>query len=340
MVIAIGGFLKRLGVDPTASNSALINTESSGRQSLAIQGSGSESDIYDPHSFPISDNVQAEYFDHYELAVLSANMYNDEFSPCGFRLKSLHEVDDQNPVRWAIVEEVKDNSRVYVVFKGTSSLVDGVVDANFMPDKHECGLQVAGGMLLALKQHVFKNLPTGVDVVLCGHSLGGAYAIITALELLWRGVNVLSVVTFGAPQVIKPDASLQIFERLTSVSSLYVNAWDIVPRLPSCQTWLDAMPSWAGASKAWFAVKTKGGIQDRVKEVLRHGKDYDVAGTLYFVKKGSAAMEKVAFSKCRGQHREKLEYVPHGIDKTFLFRAPLECHPISEYCEILASQRQ
>ena len=81
-------------------------------------------------------------------------------------------------------------------------------------------------------------------VVLCGHSLGGGYAILAALDMVHRELPIASVVTFGAPQVVVPDPANPTWQKLNAMAVLYVNAWDIVPRLPSCDAWLnDVLPS-------------------------------------------------------------------------------------------------
>jgi hypothetical protein len=83
-------------------------------------------------------------------------------------------------------------------------------------------------------------------LVLCGHSLGGGYALLTALELL--GTTAASpelefcmhpvVVTFGAPMVLFSKIDSPLWRSLATRATLLVNAWDFVPRLPSCETWI------------------------------------------------------------------------------------------------------
>ena len=86
-------------------------------------------------------------------------------------------------------------------------------------------------------------------MVVCGHSLGGAYATLFALELLKRGVAVRSVASFGGPQVVVPKPDNELWRSLNEVATVYVNEFDAIPRLPSCERWVfDAVPSIAHVS--------------------------------------------------------------------------------------------
>ena len=75
-------------------------------------------------------------------------------------------------------------------------------------------------------------------------------ALLVAAELIARGKKCEgqeqggwifispSVVTFGAPMVIVPDTANDVWRRLNTSASLFINTWDAVPRLPSSEAWL------------------------------------------------------------------------------------------------------
>ena len=78
-------------------------------------------------------------------------------------------------------------------------------------------------------------------LVICGHSLGAGYAVLSALHLFTStDLDVTAVIAHGCPQVIVPPASYDhpMWHRLHAVVKVYVNQWDVVPRLPSCGKWL------------------------------------------------------------------------------------------------------
>jgi pimeloyl-ACP methyl ester carboxylesterase len=80
--------------------------------------------------------------------------------------------------------------------------------------------------------HLAAHCPPGMPVVLGGHSLGGALALIGALELKRAGHDVAAVITFGAPQ-----AGNDVFSReyaaagLSERTVLFEAQGDSVPRL-------------------------------------------------------------------------------------------------------------
>jgi hypothetical protein len=80
--------------------------------------------------------------------------------------------------------------------------------------------------------HLEKHCLPGMPVVLSGHSLGGALALIGALELQRAGREIAAVITFGAPQ-----AGTKAFKReyeaagLAARTVLFEAQGDSVPRL-------------------------------------------------------------------------------------------------------------
>ena len=123
-------------------------------------------------------------------------------------------MEGKNPVQWAIALS-NDGNTAIVVFKGTDNPMDAVVGISAILDyKESLDLEVHSGMWGAL--HVKKNgvaeqimaelreVGGGREVVVCGHSLGGGYALLLALEMLQRNMKVSAVISHGGPQVIVP----------------------------------------------------------------------------------------------------------------------------------------
>jgi hypothetical protein len=76
------------------------------------------------------------------------------------------------------------------------------------------------------------SCPPGVPVVVSGHSLGGALALIGALELKRDGHNVAAVITFGAPQAGNDDFSREYAAAgLSERTILFEAQGDTVPRI-------------------------------------------------------------------------------------------------------------
>jgi hypothetical protein len=169
--------------------------------------------------------------------------------PEGLRMKQVHRTTKDSPLQWAIVTS---DDTVYVVFKGSDRPTDIlIVNSAIAPIHafHDKSIVVHGGAWNAL--HSYRDMVTdnikgilkaaiadkpSINVVLCGHSLGGAYAILCALELLHgdEGVKVDHVIGHGAPQVIEPNTANKVWNELNLITTIYINEYDVVPRLPSC----------------------------------------------------------------------------------------------------------
>ena len=160
-------------------------------------------------------------------------------------------------IQWAVVTS---DETVYVVFRGSHTPTDFmIVNAATTPIRTFDGKSnvVHGGAWNAL--HSVDDMATdeikvileaaittnpNIKVVLCGHSLGGAYAILCALELLHEddGVKVDHVIGHGPPQVIKPNTANKVWNELNRITTIYVNEYDVVPRLPSChEEWRETL---------------------------------------------------------------------------------------------------
>jgi len=242
---------------------------------------------------------------------------------------------------------------VIVAFKGSNSLLDMVIDAGGVPVyvRELDGLRVHGSMwaalhtsakstaeqvLEALLPFVQRRSREPIDFILTGHSAGGGYAMLVALELFARGraksfassgnggigaeepTDVCDwryqplVLTFGAPMVIIPDQNNAQWRDLNERAYLFIHAWDVVPRMPSAEKWLfQVMPSWQVAGLApWGNQKM---VERHLRPAFGHLENFDTCGTMVFldVEKPGNVMCVASLGSGRfGEHRQILDASP------------------------------
>lgn len=160
-----------------------------------------------------------------------------------------------SPTQWALLES---QEMFALVFRGTTCLEEFMVDVCALPTELDpSGIRVHCGMWRALRQgecDVVDDVRSRISetmelqpkpLLICGHSLGGGYALLAALHLMEEGHRdtgslreMIEVVTFGAPQVIVPDVASDLWLNLNSKTRNLINMWDPVPRLPTHWSWL------------------------------------------------------------------------------------------------------
>ncbi|HVI06998.1 MAG TPA: lipase family protein [Candidatus Binatia bacterium] len=138
----------------------------------------------------------------------------------------------------------KNSNVLFAVFRGTRSLEDWVADFIVKSYHHPWGL-VEDGFYRVYVQcgKLVRWLPafgekfSSKSIVVTGHSLGGALAILAASELseMVAGKIDLSVVTFGGPRVGNPQFAKAFNQRVPSTLRI-VNTEDLVPTLPPAST--------------------------------------------------------------------------------------------------------
>jgi len=151
------------------------------------------------------------------------------------------------------------NQTIYVVFRGSVNVRNWIVDFLFPKKsvfKNYTGVEVAEGFLDAyedlapkVKRDVHKlitdkNYCYNCQVVVTGHSLGGALATLGAADLADEGYNVSSY-TFGSPRVGNYNFS-RLYGKLVPNTFRLVNNRDIVPTVP-----LVEMGFWHVTTEVW-----------------------------------------------------------------------------------------
>lgn len=141
----------------------------------------------------------------------------------------------------AVVIELPD--AVIIAFRGTSNLRDWITDAQFwrrtlVEEANGDDCQVHDGFLDAYESIIEKlsvhlrGIVADRKVFVTGHSLGGALAILAALELKRQKFPVAQVYTFGQPRVGN-GAFKRLYEwSLGAATFRVVHEEDIVARLP------------------------------------------------------------------------------------------------------------
>jgi hypothetical protein len=123
------------------------------------------------------------------------------------------------------------------VWTGMQSMIMYKYDEELDCFLHKGFLDHANRLIADLQPLLVSNGEKGTankraTVELCGHSLGGAVAIIVACKLVKRGYHVLQVTTIGAPRVCNWDA-VHTLSNLLPIDTLRIeNDLDLVCYLP------------------------------------------------------------------------------------------------------------
>jgi len=116
-----------------------------------------------------------------------------------------------------------------VTFRGTQNPRNWLNDLDAKFTRYQ-GAYVHAGFLnyyLSLKPGILKSLKPNMPVYITGHSLGGAAALLAAMEL----PNVEGVCTFGAPRVGNRRFA-RLYRVLVKQTRCFVNQLDPVPWVP------------------------------------------------------------------------------------------------------------
>lgn len=200
----------------------------------------------------------------YDCALLSTAVY--ENSPTVFlqsnhhRFTSVYAKSGQElPFMMAeIIDSTPAGPRkiFFLAVRGTMEISDWATNINVIPSPEHYGL-VHGGFLKRAKdipvKYIFEEkLLQGYEIYLTGHSLGGAIAQISTVEILTDLIphalfNDLKVkvhcITFGSPLVIIGNGATQLENVYRSNFMNFIDPKDVVPKLLSWLTILLNRPN-------------------------------------------------------------------------------------------------
>lgn len=158
---------------------------------------------------------------------------------CAKLVKALYDGDaDPNVVNeqtdtQALVEEHHDG-RWIVVFPGTSSCDDWRTDFRFFKMPWYLGGAVHRGFrnaYISVDSQIINRVPRGADVIISGHSLGGALATLCA-HALQHHCNVTDAILLASPRVGNGEFARRYNRELGHVTSRVVAPHDPVPYVP------------------------------------------------------------------------------------------------------------
>ncbi len=131
-------------------------------------------------------------------------------------------------------------NEIIVAFRGTeiAEIDDWITDLNVATEDTKIGSAhkgfLSGYKLVAgdISARVIPLINQNTKLHICGHSLGGALAMMCALEFYSLGILVSSVYTFGQPRVGKKKFQENFPENLEKRIHRFANDKDVVPRVP------------------------------------------------------------------------------------------------------------
>ena len=173
------------------------------------------------------------------LAAYDPGIYSEPLPPGGI-------ITCQNKTTGTHVTVTTYDDCTVIAFRGTASLRDWITDAEFplrplpgSPARVHAGFLTAINSILPdLLAFLVPPKVQGAErkasrvLLLTGHSLGGALAVLAAWFLQAQGLPVHSIYTFGQPRVGDRTFATHYSSLLGAKTYRTVNQNDIVPRVP------------------------------------------------------------------------------------------------------------
>lgn len=138
-----------------------------------------------------------------------------------------------------------------IAFRGSSSIRDFITDAEFtrtqfsyrtgedMAEIHTGFLRAFDSIIPPMSDVIKQLVLSDRPIFVTGHSLGGALAVLCALELNRRKFNVAQVITFGQPRVGNKAFAALYSAALGDRTFRVVHEEDIVARVPHLPQFTD-----------------------------------------------------------------------------------------------------
>lgn len=123
---------------------------------------------------------------------------------------------------------------IFISFAGTNDLADVISVLNIFGVKTPCGSIHKGVLLSSYKVLVteiswlISNLPESINIVVTGHSLGGALAQVFSTLICRDNIN---CITFGAPKIGDAIFNKNLNSK-TSFNCRFILEGDLIPYLP------------------------------------------------------------------------------------------------------------
>ena len=128
-----------------------------------------------------------------------------------------------------------DSKKEYIIsIRGTDNTKNALLDADFIKE-NDPNLKIKLHSGFSESAHkvfseIFSEVPNNYSVLVTGHSLGGAEAVIVGMHLHYEGFPIKTVTTFGQPKVTD-EAGAMKYSKLIPLTRI-VNHNDIVPLTP------------------------------------------------------------------------------------------------------------
>ena len=181
---------------------------------------------------------EVRWTDVHWYANLAANVYKSK--------EVIHETygtdfsvytNEINEIRYIVLTDDSTKSH-YVSIRGTANSHNAMQDINFFKDKSKrLGINIHTGFHRTaemIADDLLNRLKEDYKVVVTGHSLGGAAAVVVSWYLDYANFNVGECITFGQPKVTDSHGNRMMRDKikLTRV----VNETDVVPLVPPTGT--------------------------------------------------------------------------------------------------------
>lgn len=172
-----------------------------------------------------------------------------------------------------LVKPLQDTDKVIIACAGTEDLGDWLINFAFLfnRDLVHRGFYNNANRLLPLVLDRISHYEVGRPLILTGHSLGGATAMILGSILKEWGYNVQEIITFGCPRVGNKKFS-NYYASLSIPTTHYVHGSDVVPATPP---WLLGFRNLPGLrilipNKKWFRIISDHRISNYLKHFINH----------------------------------------------------------------------
>lgn len=231
-------------LDEGLHNKAMIGDETTRRRRWRLQWDPGKCTA--PQGPALQITTQLDNFDSanaYWLSWLSIQAYRQLEANEDLRRMGLNKVDFISDNQTSFQAFVGSNEKYVIVsFAGTSDFVDYLTDVTFA-SKGEFFPGIPGrvhtGFLNVLEKswpqliEMIKNHSTGrKPIILTGHSLGGAQAVISATRLAVMGFPVDSLYIYSVPRIGDETYAKYVSRLFPNRIYRFVNNEDVVPRLP------------------------------------------------------------------------------------------------------------